>query len=82
MACTFVQQDSKITGKCGSDTGSFDITGRVDGNKVSWSFKTEYNGTSLTVSYEGTIDAATGIKGTVNVPEASASGDFTATQSK
>ena len=82
MACTFIQQDSKLTGKCASDTGSFDIAGKVEGNKVSWSFKTEYNGSPLTVAYDGTVDTAKGIKGTVNVPEASASGDFTAIQSK
>jgi hypothetical protein len=83
MACTFIHQESKLTGKCSSDNGAFDIAGKVDGNKVSWSFKTEYNGSPLTVAYEGTVDAAaTGIKGSVDVPEASASGDFTAVQSK
>jgi hypothetical protein len=82
MSCTFTQKDGALSGKCTSDRGSFDITGKVEGNKAQWSYKSEYNGTPLTVVYEGTVDAAKGITGSVNVPEFSASGDFSAAQSK
>ena len=37
------------------DNGKFNITGKVDGNKVNWSFKTDYNGTPLTISYAGKL---------------------------
>ena len=82
MDCTLSQKDNALTGKCTSDRGSFDIAGKVDGKKATFSYKSEYNGTPLTVVYEGTVDAATGIKGSVNVPEFAAAGDFSATQSK
>jgi hypothetical protein len=58
------------------------VTGKVDGNKITWSYKSEYEGTPLTVHYQGVIDAAAKISGSVNVPEFSADGDFTATPAK
>jgi hypothetical protein len=79
--CTFAQKDAGISGSCTSERGTVEITGKVDGNKITWSYKSEYEGTPLTVNYEGTIDAAK-ISGSVNVPEFSAAGDFTATAEK
>jgi hypothetical protein len=82
MACTLVQQDNKLTGKCTSENGSVDLAGKVDGKKVTFSFKVDHQGTGYTLEYEGVVDPATGIKGTVNVAEAGASGDFTAVLAK
>jgi hypothetical protein len=81
QTCTFTQKDAGITGSCTSERGTVEVTGKVDGNKITWSYKSEYEGTPLTVHYEGTIDAAK-ISGSVNVPEFSAGGDFTATPEK
>ncbi len=81
-ACTFTQKDSELSGSCSSDKGSVTITGKVDGKKVTWSYKSEYNGTPLTVNFEGTVNADNKITGSVNVPEFSAEGDFTASPSK
>jgi len=81
MVCTFTQKDDALSGSCTSDQGKFEITGTVNGNKVAWSYKSEYNGTPLTVKYDGTVDSATKMKGSADVPEFSAGGDFTATQS-
>jgi hypothetical protein len=77
-ACTFTQKDNDLTGTCTADQGSGKITGKVDGNKVSWSYETEYNGTPLTVKFAGTLDAAGNIAGTVNVEQFGVDGDFTA----
>ena len=82
MVCTFTQKDDALSGNCSSDQGKFEITGTVSGNKVAWSYKSEYQGTPLTVKFEGTVDAAMKMAGSVDVPEFSAGGDFTATQSK
>ena len=82
QTCTFTQAGTELTGNCTTDqTGTVDITGKVEGKKVTWSFKTEYNGGPLTVNYEGTIEEAK-ISGTVTVPEYSADGEFTATPAK
>ena len=82
MVCTFTQKDDALGGTCASDQGTFEIAGSVNGNKVTWSYKSEYNGTPLTVKYEGAVGSSNKIIGTVTVPEFSAGGDFTATQAK
>src|SRR6185312_14333168 len=84
--CTFTQKDAGISGNCTSERGTVEITGKVDGKKITWSYKSEYEGTPLTVNYQGVnyqgvIEAAK-ISGSVSVPEFSADGDFTATPEK
>ena len=82
MACTFTQKGPELTGTCESEqSGKVDISGKVDGTKVTWSFKTVYEGSPLTVNYDGTQEPGK-ISGTVAVPEYSVDGDFTATQDK
>ena len=82
QVCTFSQKDAAISGSCTSERGTVEVTGKVDGNKITWSYKSEYEGTPLTVNYQGVIDAAAKISGSVSVPEFSADGDFTATPAK
>lgn len=83
ITCNFTQKAGVLTGTCGTpNNGTAPITGTVTDNKVSWSYKTEYQGGPVTPSYQGTIDSsATPAKmtGTVDVPELGADGDFTAT---
>lgn len=81
-ACTFTQKEQDLTGDCNTTTGAVKISGKVDGKKIKWTYKSEYNGTPITVTHEGSFDSATKIKGTISVPEFSAEGDFTATLSK
>ena len=76
--CTFTQKDTELTGTCEGDNGKNDITGKVEGNKVTWSFKTEYNGSPLTVSYEGKLDSDARMAGAAHVGEMGIDGDFTA----
>ncbi len=79
-SCTFTQNNQDLTGSCHSDNGSGNITGKVDGKKITWVYKSEYNGGPITVTYHGTL-AADKITGTVDVAEYSVDGDFTATKS-
>jgi len=80
--CTFTQKDNDLTGSCTADSGSGKITGKVDAEKVSWSYQSEYNGSPLTVKYEGKVDSAGKISGSVSVEQFSVDGDFTATPVK
>jgi hypothetical protein len=78
--CTFKLKDTDLTGSCTAADGSEkNITGKVDGNKITWSYKSEYNGSPLTVNHEGTFGADNKITGTVSVPEFGVDGDFTGT---
>jgi hypothetical protein len=81
-ACSFTQKDNDLTGTCTSDQGSGKITGKVDGNKVTWSYETEYNGAPLAVKYAGTLDSAGKIAGAVSVEQFGVDGDFTAVPEK
>jgi hypothetical protein len=82
QACTFTQKDNDLTGSCSSDKGSVNITGKVDDKKVTWVYKSEYNGSPITLTYKGTLDSSDRIAGTVSVEEYSVDGEFTATRAK
>ena len=81
--CTLAVADNKISGSCktadGADTP---VSGTVDGNKVTWKFDMDYNGTPLTLTYTATLDDSDKISGSVEVEPFGVSGDFTATPSK
>jgi hypothetical protein len=80
--CTLVQNGNDLTGTCPSEQGEAKLTGKVEDKKVTWSYKSQYEGSPITVKYEGKLESATKIVGTVNVAEYGADGDFTATRSK
>jgi hypothetical protein len=82
QACTFTQTGHELSGTCnGSELGTVQITGKVDNKKVNWMYKSEYNGSPLTMKYDGALESNK-ITGTVNVEEYGVDGDFTATLSK
>jgi hypothetical protein len=82
MTCTLAQKESELTGSCQTDQGAVNIAGKVDGKKVNWSFKIDYNGSPLTLTFVASVDAADKFAGTVTVEEYSIDGEFTATLSK
>lgn len=45
-------------------------------NDVAWAYETDYEGTKVTVTFKGTLEAGTSIKGKVET--AGTSGNFTA----
>ena len=77
--CKFVLADNKLTGSCKSqDDKDLPITGALDGNKLTFTYDSDYNGTPLTLSYTATLDDSGKIAGTVEVQPFGVSGDFTA----
>ena len=82
QACKFVQTESKLTGTCKSQDKDVDVTGNLDGNKVTWKYDMDYNGSTLTLVYTATLDDSGKISGSVEVQPFSVTGDFTATPSK
>lgn len=80
--CKFIQTESKLSGTCKGTDKDVQITGSIDGNKVTWKYESEYNGTPLTLTYTATLDDSGKIAGSVEVDPFAVTGDFTATPSK
>jgi hypothetical protein len=81
--CGFTQKDDGLSGSCATENGEKPLAGKVDGQKITWSYDSEYEGTPLTVKFSGTIDsAATKLAGSVSVEQFGADGDFTGVPSK
>ena len=79
--CTFTQTDKDFAGTCSVEQGTVQVSGKIGDANITWSFKTEYNGSPLTLVYTGTIDKDSKISGTVEVQPMSVMGDFTAVPS-
>lgn len=80
--CTFAQKDTELTGTCSPERGDVQISGKVDGKKVTWTYKSQYEGNSLTVTFKGSFDSTAKITGSVVAEEFGVEGEFTATQPK
>jgi lysophospholipase L1-like esterase len=77
--CNLVVSANKITGTCKSQDKDLPVTGTVDGNKVSWQYESESNGSRLTLIFTATLSDSRKIVGTVAVQPLDITGDFTAT---
>lgn len=81
--CSLKQKDAELSGTCtAADGAEKDVTGKVEGKKIAWSYKSEYDGTPITVNHDGNLGADNKITGSVSVPEFGADGDFIAEQAK
>jgi hypothetical protein len=80
-ACSLTQNGGELSGSCSAEQGAAQLSGTVDGNKVTWSYKIDYNGSPLTRKYAGALDGGK-ITGAVTVEEFGVEGEFTATQAK
>ncbi|MBS1827496.1 MAG: hypothetical protein JST93_19430 [Acidobacteria bacterium] len=80
--CTLSQKENALTGECSTDRGAIRISGKVDGKNVTWTYKSDSEGGAVTVVYNGAIESASKITGTVLAVEFSVEGDFTATRIK
>ena len=79
-SCTFAVKETAITGSCkGPDGKEIPLTGTVDGNKATWKFDIDFNGTTLTLVHTGTVDDAGTVTGTVEVQPFGVSGEFSGT---
>ena len=84
QTCKFVETDNKIAGTCKGENADKDVqvTGSVDGDKVTWKYDMDYNGSPLTLTYTATLDDSGKIAGSVEVDPFGVTGDFTATPEK
>lgn len=80
--CKFVQTDTKIEGTCKAADSEVPVTGSLDGNKATWKYDMDYNGTPLTLTYTTTLDDSGKVAGSVEVQPFGVSGEFTATPVK
>ena len=77
--CTLKQTDKQISGSCKvDDDRTLNVEGSVKEKQVTWKYDQEYEGTVYTLTYIGTLDSDTSIKGTVTADPSDTSGDFTA----
>ncbi len=81
LPCTFSQNDKELTGTCKTVSGPAKVTGTVDGKKLTWKYDTDYNGSTLTLSYTATLDDSGKMSGTVEVQPFGVTGEFTAAPS-
>ena len=80
--CNFVQTGDKLTGTCKDTDKEVKVTGSIDGNKVTWKYDSDFNGTPISLTYTATLDDSGKIAGSVTVDPFGVSGDFTAAPSK
>jgi hypothetical protein len=77
--CTLKQAEKEISGNCKVDGDrTLDVKGSVNDKQVTWKYDQEYEGTVYTLTYAGTLDSDTSMKGTVTADPSDSSGDFTA----
>lgn len=81
-ACAFTQKDGALTGTCTPERGSVEVSGKAEEKTAAWTYKSEYEGNPITVTFKGTLDATGKVAGSVTVEEFGVEGEFTATPSK
>ena len=65
---TFKQDGETLEGTYEGAFGKANVTGKVNGNKATWSFTADAQGTQLNITYTGTVEKDT-MKGTVTLGE-------------
>jgi hypothetical protein len=69
--CNLVQTENTIGRSCKSREGKdLLVKGAMEGNKATWQFESDYNGTQLTIKFTGTIDDPGKMSGSVDVVRA------------
>ena len=72
------QRGDSLTGHYSSQAlGEADLTGTVKDRKLTFKFVADVQGTSLAITYTGTVEATDALKGTVDIG-GQATGTFTA----
>lgn len=66
--CMFTQANLTIGGYCVTEAGSANATGKLDGQKVTWSYTVKVAGQSFTANYSGTLDASGKVSGSMELP--------------
>ena len=74
------QDGEKLSGHySGSTLGEAEVTGTVKGNAIEFAFNANVQGTSVPVSYRGTVESAKTMKGTISITGLG-NGTFTGTK--
>lgn len=79
--CSFTQKDTNLTGTCNTRRGTVEFNGKVEGKKVTFTYKTDSEGGPVTVVFRGNLDSATKMSGSVTAVEYGVEGEFSGTQS-
>jgi hypothetical protein len=80
VVCTLNESGSKLSGACrNQEVGELPLTGEVKDNSASWSYRVNFQGQEFDVSYNGTLESASAMKGDISV-NGSPQGSFTGTK--
>ncbi len=80
--CTFTQNNQDLGGTCKTTEATLTISGKVEASKVTFQYKTTYEGQELTIVHSGKVESPAKITGSVEVQPMGVTGDFTASQVK
>lgn len=80
--CTFTQTNQDLGGTCKTNEATLTISGKVEASKVTFQYKTTYEGQELTIVHSGKIESPAKFAGSVEVQPMGVTGDFTASQVK
>ncbi len=79
QTCTLKQAADSLSGSCIGQTGeTLALTGEVKDGKAVFRYKSDYQGTALTVVFTATSYSAKALKGTMDVQPFGVSGTFSA----
>src|SRR5688572_12537146 len=68
LVCALKQTDAKLSGTCkGEPIGELPVSGEVGTKEIRFSYQVAFQGQMLTITYVGTPESATAMKGTVEV---------------
>lgn len=67
LQCELRQNGDKLEGTCTSKNGEVKLAGAVNDPKVRFSYAVDYQGTTYTLYYSGTLDSDSGMKGEIEV---------------
>jgi hypothetical protein len=77
--CTFKQTDTHISGSCKMDSDQdLTVKGEVTDKQATWQYDLEYEGTMYTLTFKGTLDSDSSMKGSIGVVPSDSEGDFSA----
>ena len=82
QVCTFTLAGTALSGRCVSadgDANGIEILGEAKDGNISFQHGGEYEGEPLTVTYNGKVESATQMRGTILVEPFDVTGYFTAT---
>jgi hypothetical protein len=80
--CAFTQQGADVSGTCKSERGTVQFAGKVDGDRITWTYKSDSEGGPVTVVFKGKVASQDKMSGSVLAVEFNVEGEFTAARTK